>query len=895
MKNRKYIYFFVLLFLLMLTTSCSLIKNIRVNIYDGNGQIIETLKVGKGNKIDLTTYGVIQKDSDENYDYYFKGWSCGDTVTVKQSMDIYPEYEKYPLGLTFITDYSEKTNQSAFYQIKEYTGNATFLEIPKTVGYPLKKDERIRTYLPVEKIQEKVFKSNTTLEEVILPEGLKEIGRQSFYYCENIIKVNIPTTVVKIEEGAFINCFSLKEVNIKENKNIQLGKDIFYNCKNLEKAYLPDTLTIIPKGLFEGCEKLESVDINTTIIKVSEYAFSGCKNLDLSFIDFSKLETIEFSAFAYCKVPSVLDLSNIDFDGSAFNYCPTLEEVKFNENIVKIEGFDYCENLSKINFSELINLEMISGLNDSNIKILDLSSNKKIESVQITNNKKTFEELILFYDIKYRPSAKKTVILNGEIKGNFSSECEEVVLPYGITEITSAIFSKCRNLRTLIIPSSVTTIANQAFKNCESLQTITIPSSVTTIGEYAFSGCSSLEQVIFENGTKIKTIEIGTFSRCNSLSDINISKCQELTMIKEYAFYDCYSLINFEFETLSKLTTIEDNAFSGTNIRIMKLPNQVTTLGAGLPDLISFIYIPSGLNYTTNLDNLKTVFAFRNGQTPKTQNIYINITADQIYYDEDGFVYLLNQDSTATIIRYCGLNRDVVTKEEITVNNKKYNVTTIGYYAFSGDFITSLKISDSVTTALGFLFDGLAFNNYSTTTYNSLRILSVGKNFEFELITKFENITGLQVISGYREQWLSPFNVINSYKDPKIYFDSNRYNLNNLISAEGLNNVSGIILGTKVHAVSTTYETYPSYKETTTQFTNDFLTELNDAKYDIMYEIIDNFIFTKDLKKCLGYVGEYKTVLQLPELEEGYECYFIPNEYHCYTYKASENVTFYYE
>lgn len=72
------------------------------------------------------------------------------------------------------------------------------------------------------------FFKNTHLEEVILPEGLEEIGRSAFFDC-GIKRVVVPASVKRIKEYAFLRLKSLKEIVIKgEDTIIEVGA--FYEC-----------------------------------------------------------------------------------------------------------------------------------------------------------------------------------------------------------------------------------------------------------------------------------------------------------------------------------------------------------------------------------------------------------------------------------------------------------------------------------------------------------------------------------------------------------------------------------------------------------------------------------------------------------------------------------------
>ena len=397
MKIRKYIYFVFLMILLILTTSCSMLQKYQVNIYDGNGNIIETLSVKEGFYIDLGMYGIPEKDSDEVYDYYFTGWNTEDTFKVTKSIEIHPNFEKYPAGLNIYTqfrigyeedEYSKEKYK--FYYVSSYTGTQSHFEIPEKIGYPLSKDKKIKEYFPVKIITEEAFMGNKNIEEVVLPEGITRIGQNAFKNCTNLKKINIPSSVTYIQTYAFLNsgltkitipgsvstigagafkdCASLTEVIFEENDSLFYESALFKDCENLVEVTLPDSLSFIENDTFHGCVNLEIINTNSKIYKVGSYAFSGCEKLDLSFIDFSILESVGECSFSDCTtVPSKLDMSNLEYTSTSFSGCTSIEELIFSANTTEILGFDNCINLSYINFSDLPNLTRIDGL--ANIKM----------------------------------------------------------------------------------------------------------------------------------------------------------------------------------------------------------------------------------------------------------------------------------------------------------------------------------------------------------------------------------------------------------------------------------------------------------------------------------------------------------------------------------------------
>lgn len=120
---------------------------------------------------------------------------------------------------------------------------------------------------------------------------------------------------------------------------------------------------------------------------------------------------------------------------------------------------------------------------------------------------------------------KKTPLVvsasNRELIG-YSDNIKELIIPevfqaedgtwYIVTEIATNAFMDCSNLTYVEIPNTVTKINLQAFFGCRNLKKVKIGNGVTTIGNSAFKSCTSLSEIIFEEGSNLKTIGQAAFS-----------------------------------------------------------------------------------------------------------------------------------------------------------------------------------------------------------------------------------------------------------------------------------------------------------------------------------------------------------------------------------------------
>lgn len=77
---------------------------------------------------------------------------------------------------------------------------------------------------------------------------VKIIGPRAFFRCRDIEKIVIPSSVIKIDIGAFGQCENLKEVIIKDGVK-EIGDYAFLNT-NIEKIVIPSSVVKIGKQIF---------------------------------------------------------------------------------------------------------------------------------------------------------------------------------------------------------------------------------------------------------------------------------------------------------------------------------------------------------------------------------------------------------------------------------------------------------------------------------------------------------------------------------------------------------------------------------------------------------------------------------------------------------------------
>ena len=135
------------------------------------------------------------------------------------------------------------------------------------------------------------------LKTVLLPQGVKKIGKQAFRNCFGLKTMHIPNGVREISEEAFLWCTSLKEITLPEGL-VSIGNRAFEMCA-IDSLEFPTSLKTIGDYAFAGCEKITEVHFPDRLRSIGDYAFSGCDLKELHIP--SSVEYIGKGTFAGCN------------------------------------------------------------------------------------------------------------------------------------------------------------------------------------------------------------------------------------------------------------------------------------------------------------------------------------------------------------------------------------------------------------------------------------------------------------------------------------------------------------------------------------------------------------------------------------------------------------------
>ena len=373
------------------------------------------------------------------------------------------------------------------------------------------------------------------LTEVVIEDGVTEIGKDVFQGCVGLTKVMIPDSVKKIGTWSFYMCKGLKNVDIPAN--MEIG-DSSFRQSGLEQVTVSGGS--VGNYAFHRSEDLKKITVNCETI--GEEAFSGCDYLtDITLGE--NVKTLGDKAFYTCDALERVEIPSTvtDIGEKTFYSCPALKEAIIRAGTVKAGTFYNCRALATLVISDNATL-------DASFTVGNTYAKETLETVKIER---------------------------GEIGISAFNSCPNlttVELGNGVTSVGDNAFSKCTALKSINIGDCVTSIGKSAFNGCTALTNANIGSGA--IGDSAFSNCTNLTTVTLGDG--VTSIGRNAFLKCKALTSMNIGS--SVTTIAPYAFSNCTALE----EVRISAAQIGNQAFrSAKALKKVTLGEGVETIPAG--------------------------------------------------------------------------------------------------------------------------------------------------------------------------------------------------------------------------------------------------------------------------------------------------------------------------
>lgn len=330
----------------------------------------------------------------------------------------------------------------------------------------------------VKEIGEEAFYGDTSLDQVVLPEGIEKIGPRAFGES-SLSSINLPASLENIGDDALDPDADIQVTAVKGSKAYDWAVEKGFIKEQEESSSVTFkfeengdgtcTVTGIQSLTFDSFSKDLVIPSygpkGKPVTAIGERAFAGMRDFKAGLVIPNSVTTIGDYAFAWC-------------DGFTGNLT-----IPQSVTTIGVSAFSMCSGFT---------------------------GNLTIPEIVTVIGEDAFRECTGF-------------------TGN-------LIIPDSVIRIGYVAFGGCSGLNgTLTIGKNVTYIGASAFEMCTKLTGhVVIPSSVKEMGRGAFYGCSGLEEITVSDG--ITYFDFNTITDCSGLKRLNLP--ESITSIKNFDYDD---------------------------------------------------------------------------------------------------------------------------------------------------------------------------------------------------------------------------------------------------------------------------------------------------------------------------------------------------------------------
>lgn len=475
---------------------------------------------------------------------------------------------------------------------------------------------------------------------------------------------------LSLPSEAFTSCTKLESVTFGNLKDVTIGSYAFQNCQKLKNVEFGTCENVSIKNYAFGKSGITSITIPEGV-KLGQYVFSECPNLETAIIHGTPLTQIEKR---YSTTTGKLLSEEEVYSEYLFQKCPELKEVVLsNYEIVYEQMFYNCTALEKVTLGATKKIDKYGFLKCSSLKEVNFENNLEI-------GYRAFESCssLEYFDL--------TRVDKLQMAGfRYCTSLKNIDLSNHKT-ISSEAFFGCTSLENIDL-SKVEVIYSRAFGDCDGLKELHINNNIQ-FDNQVFYGCSNLEKVYIDDNVQYIYLPSDTtiddiFEECNSLKYIYIGKSFMPTVkADDYVYLNTDSIGFFFMEGLEEIEVSPENPYYFTDDGVLYVDEGEIVI------LLCYPAAKQGEYYSTEnaLKNVQKDFSINYLAFSLNQNLKeVNFTKDVVWPEF--------MDDSDSMKNYDLLHRSFFKCSVEKVTFPENGLKIIGHYMFKESQIREIDLT----------------------------------------------------------------------------------------------------------------------------------------------------------------------------------------------------------
>lgn len=303
------------------------------------------------------------------------------------------------------------------------------------------------------------------LGSLFIPEGVKEIGKGAFYWCNSLNSLTLPSTLETIGNSTFMYCSSFTSELLLPAKLKHIGDNAFWGNENLYgELYLPNQLSYLGEGAFLGCRSISgSLSIPQTITEIKNNTFHSCSGFNGTLHLHDGITSIGEHAFYTCHFKGELNLPQKlkVVNNGAFQDCDFSGDLKLPQEIYAIGDYAFYNNWRLSGILEIPqNTQSVGAMAFYNCRSIEgIAFPESLESIRSD----AFTDCFGIGSIVCKgtiPPYVQTGAFNGVAKDNFTLEVPESAITDYQTAVGWSDFKRISAHRELVCRPSIANAIN---------------------------------------------------------------------------------------------------------------------------------------------------------------------------------------------------------------------------------------------------------------------------------------------------------------------------------------------------------------------------------------------------------------------------------------------------
>ncbi len=360
------------------------------------------------------------------------------------------------------------------------------------------------------------FADCNRLTSIVLPQTLRNLGREAFLQCTNLTSCIIPdSTITEIPFEAFLKA-GLVEFRVPEGVTY-IEQRSFEQMPNLQRVQLANSVQKVSPWAFYILDALQDPIYNDSMFVLMPMNYQGTYTIPTG------IQTICSSAFYGCtKITSLTipeGVKRIEHYGLMFSLNAVIKTLHLPASLEYVTpGAIFGGSLRKISVAE-----GNTHYTTWNNMLMTINMDTVICCPAAINAAYTLPESVVHVAASaFSVSAVDLTMTNVRSIGEYAFEANSL--------------GKYDSNRHYVIPETVEEIGDEAFLRSYAMEQVTVPSSLKQMGEQVFADSPKLKKAIINS----PMIGKGQFRICNNLEIIEIG--DSLREIGAYAFHKCPAL-----------------------------------------------------------------------------------------------------------------------------------------------------------------------------------------------------------------------------------------------------------------------------------------------------------------------------------------------------------------